>query len=85
MSAPKRVKVSVETLESSAFILQTSEVLLQGKPVCKKCAPARTQMTYLAKLMLRQRDGHEIFDLYRCTHCGTDWAVNYFQHYEEGK
>lgn len=77
MPAPKRVLVSLPDVEVSAFILPPLETALEGKPVCKTCAPKRTTMHHVLSLNLILRDGLECYAVFECGTCHRQWAMTW--------
>jgi hypothetical protein len=79
MAAPHRVRVSLPDVEVSAFILPPLEVALEGKPVCKTCAPRRTTMRHILSVNLPLRDGLECYAVFECGTCATQWAITWLE------
>lgn len=79
MAAPRRVRVSVPDVEVSAYILPPLEVALQGKPVCKTCAPIKTTMQHVLSVNLPLNDGLECYAVFECSRCSTQWAITWIE------
>ena len=75
MPAPKRVIVSVDDINVSAFLIPPLDYIADGKPVCKYCAPRRTRMTLIVEVRRVLRDGYEVWSIYSCSWCEKQWAV----------
>jgi hypothetical protein len=79
MPAPHRFRLYVSDIAVSAFILPPLEVAIAGRPVCKNCAPLRTKMQHVMTARITLKDGFEVYDVFECLTCSTQWALTYLE------
>ena len=77
MPAPHRLRVEVDDLAVSAFVLPPIDGIEGQRPVCKHCAPRKTRLSQTVEVRIPLKDGWLVYHVYTCEHCLKSWALQW--------